>query len=228
MNDVSYSRQTLDTPNPIARFAHRRRYEMSISFAAQESGRGQTLLDYGCGEGHFLEILAKRRPDLGLVGFDPYSQHGGGAYRKVGATDAVTPGSVDILTCFEAMEHLTPPETQSFLDDAALLLAPAGKIVISVPIIGGPPVLVKEANRILLHRRRSDYSARELLMAAFLGRPAPRALNVKTSHKGFDFRQIVPTVASAGFALRRTQHSPFTALPWWANSQVFLVFSRGG
>ena len=58
----------------------------------------------------------------------------------------------------------------------------------SVPIMTGPAMLLKELSRSILFRRRSDMTASESLKAAFLGIPARRADDIKTSQRGFDWR----------------------------------------
>jgi 2-polyprenyl-3-methyl-5-hydroxy-6-metoxy-1,4-benzoquinol methylase len=223
---VDYSRQTVDNPNPVARFAHRRRYAASLGLTVNESRFGVVVLDYGCGEGQFLKMLADRRPDLKLLGYDPFSIHGGGAYRKVDSISEVNSSSVGIVTCFETLEHLDEAEMDDFLVEARRLLPRTGKLIVSVPIIGGPTILLKEANRMVLHRKRTDYTIRELLTAAVLGRPAPRPPNVKGSHKGFDYHHVPARVTEAEFRLRQSLLSPFPSMPWWCNSQAFFVFAR--
>lgn len=221
-----YARQTLNAPNPIARFAHRRRYAVSLDFTVALANSTDAVLDYGCGEGNFLTMLGSRRPDLNLVGFDPFSSHEGASYRKVTTTAEVDSNTVDLLTCFETLEHLDASEAEKFLTEASRLLSRRGELLLSVPIIGGPTLLLKEANRMVLHRRGTDYTAKELAAAAFLGRPARRASDIKASHKGYDFRSLSPLVCRSGFSLTRQLLSPFPKAPWWANSQVFYVFAQ--
>lgn len=217
---VSYAAQTLDTPNPIARYAHRRRYEASFARVSGEVRDGGTVFDYGCGQGDFLNTLADLRPDLTLIGFDPESGHEAERYTPVGDPTAVEPASVDLVCCFETLEHLYDDEIASFLDTADRVLVPGGDVLISVPVIGGPTLLLKEANRAILFRRRSDYTARELLAAAFAGRPAPRPDDIRVSHKGFDFRSLLARLGERCDVVD-VSRSPFPTLPWWLNSQVF-------
>lgn len=230
---VDYRAQTLDTPNPIARYAHRQRYRASFARVAgarptddaERAGgggvrQGGTVLDYGCGQGDFLHELAELRPDLTLLGFDPESGHVADRYTPVDDMAAVPSGSVDMVCCFETLEHLYPDEIASFAAEATRVLAPGGEVTISVPVIGGPTLLLKEANRALLFRRRSDYSARELLAASLTGRPAPRPSDIRVSHKGFDFRRLLDVLGDR-FTVVDTSYTPFPALPWWLNSQVF-------
>ena len=134
-------------------------------------------------------------------------------------------GSVDLVCCFETLEHLYDDEIRTFLDDAERVLVPDGEVSISVPVIGGPPLLLKEANRAVLFRRASDYSARELAAASLVGRPAPRPADIRVSHKGFDFRALLAAVGER-FEVTDTAYTPFPVLPWWLNSQVFARMRR--
>jgi SAM-dependent methyltransferase len=222
---VSYSAQTLETPNPIARYAHRQRYEASFARVASEVPQGGSVLDFGCGQGDFLNTLADLRPDLVLLGFDPESDHEPDRYAPVRSIDDVPDASVDVVCCFETLEHLYDDEIAAFLDAADRVLVPGGAVSISVPVIGGPTLLLKEANRVLLFRRRSDYSARELMAASLAGRPAPRPDDIRVSHKGFDFRVLLAEVGER-FEVTDTAYTPFPALPWWLNSQVFARLHR--
>jgi SAM-dependent methyltransferase len=222
---VSYAAQTLDTPNPIARYAHRQRYKASFDRVTGEVRDGGTVFDYGCGQGDFLNTLADLRPDLRLIGFDPESGHDAERYTPIDDPAMVEPASVDLVCCFETLEHLYDDEIASFLATADRVLVPGGEILISVPVIGGPTLLLKEANRAVLFRRRSDYSAPELLAASFAGRPAPRPDDIRVTHKGFDFRALIARL-SERLDVSDLACSPFPALPWWLNSQVFARLRR--
>lgn len=218
--EVSYGAQTLDTPNPVARYAHRQRYKASFDRVTQEVRQGATVLDFGCGQGDFLNTLAELRPDLTLYGFDPESAHVPDRYTLVDDMAEVPSGSVDLVCCFETLEHLYDGEIDAFLSEAARVLVPGGEVSISVPVIGGPTLLLKEANRAVLFRRRSDYSARELLAASLVGRSAPRPDDIRVSHKGFDFRALLRRLGEC-CEVSDVSCTPFPALPWWLNSQVF-------
>jgi len=225
--EVSYSQQTLDTPNPIARFAHRQRAKLSLDGVVRDAPRGAAVLDYGCGDGAFLNALAARRPDLELLGFDPESNHVPDAYTSIDDVAGVPDRSAALVCCFETLEHLYPAEIDTFVSEAARVAVPGGEVLISVPVIGGPTLLLKEANRALLFRRGTDYSAGELLAASFAGRPAPRPDDIRVTHKGFDFRPLL-TRLGCDLHLLDTACSPFPRLPWWLNSQVFARFATPG
>jgi SAM-dependent methyltransferase len=224
---VTYAAQTFDTPNPIARYAHRQRYKASFDRVTGEVRDGGTVFDYGCGQGDFLNTLADLRPDLTLIGFDPESGHEAERYTAIGDPATVAAASVDLVCCFETLEHLYDAEIASFLGTADRVLVPGGAILISVPVIGGPTLLLKEANRAVLFRRRSDYAPRELLAASLAGRPAPRPDDIRVTHKGFDFRALLARLGER-FEVADVTCSPFPALPWWLNSQVFARLGRRG
>lgn len=46
---------------------------------------------------------------------------------------------------------------------------------------------------------------------------------IDITHKGFDFRGLIQRLDNE-YTLTGRFHSPFAALPWWLNSQVFLTF----
>jgi hypothetical protein len=217
---VEYRRQTVDTPNPIARFAHRQRYRLSLDRVAQELRQNATVLDYGCGDGEFLQSLADLRPDLSLYGYDPESGHTANGYRAVQDMGEISAESIDLVCCFETLEHLYEDEIAEFLGDSTRVMKDDARMTVSVPVIGGPPLLLKELNRMVLFRKATDYSLGELAAASLRGRPAPRPVDIRHSHKGFDFRALGERLAER-FAITEVAYSPFGRLPWWLNSQVF-------
>lgn len=50
-----YAEHTYNSKNMLQRFAHRMRFKKSLNL--MPSGREIRLLDYGCGDGFFLNIL---------------------------------------------------------------------------------------------------------------------------------------------------------------------------
>ena len=76
MDTVPYEKQTVDSPNPIARFAHRARLKRSKRLLMSLLGESAVLLDYGCGQGRFLHDIASdikvQKPGVVLLGYDPY------------------------------------------------------------------------------------------------------------------------------------------------------------
>lgn len=222
---VRYSKQTLDNPNPIARYAHRRRYELSVGRVLEILGQGQSLLDFGCGQGDFLNQIASVRNDAKLYGFDPESGHDSNRYIVTSSMGEIEASAIDVFSCFETIEHLLAHERADLFADVRRVLKPSGTLIASVPIVGGPTLLLKEANRLLLFRRRSDYSLWELLLASILCVPGKRSADPRVSHKGFDFRETEHELRD-NFILKQMFFSPFPMMPWQLNSQVFFVCAK--
>jgi SAM-dependent methyltransferase len=96
------------------------------------------VLDIGCGNGGFLASLGRLGPHE-LHGFElpgsaaERARSVPGLHLHVGAFSAqeFSPGSIRLITLFHVIEHL--PDPGSFLDSAALLLQPGGRLRISLP-----------------------------------------------------------------------------------------------
>lgn len=221
---IPYNKQTLDTPNPIARFSHKARYKFSLNKVLDYLNPNGILLDFGCGDGSFLRKLAIARPEAVLYGFDPESDQDATSYNRIGTLDELKDQSVDVVCCFETFEHLYANEKEQFYIDAKRVLSKNGKIIVSVPIIGGPMLLVKDLNHRILYKRRSEYSLKELLLASFFFKVALRPKNLRITHKGFNFRDVERETFTK-FNMVEKLYSPFPLLPWFLNSQLFLVLS---
>lgn len=229
MIEVPYEKQTVDNPNPLARFSHRARMSRSRRLVKPFLTGTATLLDYGCGQGRFLhELAAEIKPSergVTLLGYDPYQSAQFDGYRIVSDPGDIAPGSVDMFTILEVCEHLTDSETEEFIEFAAKVLSPNGRLLVSVPIEIGPAVLAKELSRCILHRRRPEMTTREWLRAAFRGVPARRAENVKNSHRGYDFRATQDRLLST-FSCLHVEFSPLPFDGWYGQSQVIMMFSQ--
>jgi SAM-dependent methyltransferase len=227
--DVPYEQQTVDHPNPIARFSHRARMRKSRRLVKPFLTGSARLLDYGCGQGRFLHDLAKEmkaaEPQVELLGYDPYQSAQFDGYRVVSDPTQIAPQSVDIVTILEVCEHLTDPETDEFLEFAASVMSPHAKLLVSVPIEIGPALLIKEPSRCILHRRRSDVKFSELLRAAFFGKPAQRAENVKLSHRGYDWR-VTRRRFEQVFECEHLEFSPLPYRSWYGQSQAIMLFGK--
>jgi SAM-dependent methyltransferase len=225
MRDVAYQDQTFNTPNPIARYAHRARLRYSLNSTDPLLPRNGVLLDFGCGTGDFLQAFSAIRPDADLIGYEPYLCPSTGAFARVASMEDVGVESIDLLCAFEVLEHLSDDDLARFMEHGRRLLKPSGIVVVSIPIIGGLTLVLKEVNRMVLFRRRSEYTMPELLKATLFGISAPRPEDRKPTHKGFDFRAL-RGMLSAGFHLESEAVCPFRGLPWWLNSQIFLTLRK--
>ena len=113
--------------------ARRRSYERGLDLVGD--GRGRTLLDYGCGYGHFLQ-LAHTRGWSGR-GFEPAA-----AVRDqiVADRDLCVVGTIqdsldaapfDVVTLWDVLEHLDPP--LDHLELLSTLVRPGGVALVRVP-----------------------------------------------------------------------------------------------
>ncbi len=218
---VPYRVQTIDHPNPIARYAHQARYRTSLDLISELLPANGVILDFGAGEGELLRRVSALRPDVRLIAFEPYMTVTGPNIELCTAWDQVQDRSVDLLCAFETLEHVDDNLVALFLLEANRVCRAGAAMVISVPIMQGMALPLKEASRSFLFRRSSDHSLVELAVALFGGR-VPRAKNVLLSHKGFDHRVLKKLLLSK-FNMTATRHSPFARLPWWCNSQVFYI-----
>jgi 2-polyprenyl-3-methyl-5-hydroxy-6-metoxy-1,4-benzoquinol methylase len=128
-----------------------------------------TVLDVGCGAGGMLAPLARYGE---VMGIDTSAElvelcHERGFGRVVvgsAYTLPATPGSVDLLTLFDTIEHV--PDDERVLRECRRVLAPRGLLFLSTPAY---QFLYANNDRVAHHERR--YTARELrrkLLAADL------------------------------------------------------------
>lgn len=227
-NDATtYDGNTINSPNPLARFAHRTRVKNALKLAEDRIPAGR-ILDYGCGTGVFIRAVNERKPDTAF-GYDAFLKTSLDPTLKIyGEFDEVRQHApFATVTLFETIEHLWDDEINQFLDRAASVLEADGKVLISGPIEVGPALLLKEFNRRVVRRsKKSPYKLGELFKAAFLGQAGPRAEDVKNSHRGFDFREAIKKIEKHGWRVEVLGYSPIRFLGWYGNSQVFMQAQR--
>ena len=221
-----YDAQTINSPNPFARFAHRNRIKRSLEYTIPRTKLGK-ILDYGCGSGVLVSRLNKIKSDS-AVGYEPYMRERTQQNLPIYSDyqDALRLGPYHTVTLFETIEHLTRDELEEFLQRCTEVLDAKGSILISAPIEIGPALLLKEANRTLQRIPKPQYGFLELIKAAFLGIPGRRAENIKSHHKGYDFRRTLDFLASRGWSSTILSYGPLPLKHWYGNSQVFYLASR--
>jgi hypothetical protein len=222
-HNVPYEIQTLKNPNPVARFAHQARYRTSLRLAEHYAPKGGTVIDFGAGQGEFLHQLGKSRSDLQMFAFEPFMHIAYPEIEAIPSMDYLGIKTIDLLCAFETLEHLAPDYVDQFILQAHRICKPNATIIISVPIMQGIGLPIKEASRAILFHCLSDYSFAELIRGT-CGLQVNRATNIIASHKGFDHRTLYPRL-SAEFQTADRFFGPFRALPWWCNSQAFFVFT---
>ncbi|MGZ4924793.1 MAG: class I SAM-dependent methyltransferase [Halobacteriota archaeon] len=83
--------------------------------------RGDTLLDYGCGSGHFVRYA--REHGIRAEGYDPYSEKFGDA--------SVLDRCYDFVTAQDVLEHVDDP--RALVDDLRSYVGPGGRMAIGTP-----------------------------------------------------------------------------------------------
>jgi 2-polyprenyl-3-methyl-5-hydroxy-6-metoxy-1,4-benzoquinol methylase len=222
VREISYEEQTVKSANPLARFAHRTRVTMAINLVAGVCPNYGTVVDFGAGPGLFLHTLGEARPDLTLVGCEPYMEPAYPELKYTESIDSVDTHSVDVLTAFEVCEHLHENELGALLDDTSRILKPNGVLVISVPIMVGLAILPKVSNWMIRNRSlTTEYTPAEVLKA-MVGMRVSRPRDPRTTHKGFDFRELRELVKER-FCIEAAHMSPVPSMPWWLSSQYFMI-----
>jgi SAM-dependent methyltransferase len=82
---------------------------------------GKTLLDYGCGSGHFVRYARER--GVQADGYDPYSEEFGDA--------SVLNRRYDFVTAQDVLEHVDDP--RGLVNDLRSYVAPSGCVAIGTP-----------------------------------------------------------------------------------------------
>lgn len=222
MREISYDQQTVNSANPLARYAHRTRMAVALNLVKNLCSPAATVVDFGAGPGLFLHTLGQERSDIRLVGHDPYMAPTFPEVKYAESLNSVEASSVDVMTTFEVCEHLYPDEIDRLLSDASRILKPNGALVISVPVMYGLAIVPKVMNWMIRGRTfKSEYSTPEMFRAIF-GLPVSRPENPRITHKGFDFRELRDTV-SKRFVIDSVYRSPMPSVPWWMSSQYFMI-----
>lgn len=248
----TYARKQLFGGCALLSWSHRRRFETALELVTPFAGR--PLLDYGCGDGTFLALAHSRFPDAvglevdpGLVatGRERFGQLAGLQFMLVNESDALPPNSFGVVLCTEVLEHCLPDAVDAVLARIRRLVASDGRVVISVPVETGLPLIVKQAARAVAARRvSSDYRHRErytlgefLRMLAPGDRPpidrpaydaqfASGTPNRYHGHKGFNWRAMRRTIDGT-FRVLETRFSPVPWLgPQFASQAWFVCAPR--
>jgi SAM-dependent methyltransferase len=244
-----YAAKQLHSGDRLISWSHRRRFERGLALAGDLAG--QRILDYGCGDGTFLALLHEgRSAPAAAVGAEIDPRIVADCRRRFAGLpsvrfvdvaslqDAAETESYDAVFCMEVLEHVVDP--MPILGDFARLLRPGGRLVISVPIETGPPVVVKQIVRRVAGWRgigdypgTSSYGALEMVRSVFAGaqqhirRPIFPTADGRQfhDHKGFNWRVLRAAVAGR-FELVRTAMSPFDWAGAHLSTQAWFVARR--
>lgn len=225
---MSYHGNTYDSPNPLIRFAHRRRLEKALEMIGNSANL--RLLDYGCGDGLFLAKLAQRHHCADRIfGFEPYMnvlpKSNINIFREWESAEQQFQGdqAATIVTCFEVFEHLPLDKQAQALVQIRRVLRQDGRLIISVPIECGLPSLPKNIFRYMrFSRTQYDIYNLKNIVKSVLSIPIPecRSGSDYLSHMGFYFKDLEKIIEQYFLIIKKT-YSPFFVLGASWNSQVF-------
>lgn len=238
-----YDKQIACKSHAIA-WSHSSRFKKALKLVG--STRIPRLLDYGCGDGTMLTMIAnraencwgadiadnqlddcrKRLADLQNTRFCNVSELRSDDFKE----------SFDVVLCMETLEHCTEKIASLVLDDLAFLCRPNGRVIISVPIETGPPFLIKKAIRLLAAwRGLSDYSyyekysMRNALRMIFascatdLERPVYGPIGSQYHpHYGFNWKKMRQKVGDI-LEIEKTTFSPLASLAGLVSSQAWFI-----
>jgi len=251
LNTISvghYHRKQLGCKSSVIGWSHGARFKMGIHLIGPCPGK---ILDYGCGDGTFLAMAADRiqqgwGADLAADQIkDCKSRFESLPNLQFCTTDALSSpchqGAYDVVTCMETLEHCVPSIVEIVLQDLARLVAPTGRVIISVPIEIGPTFLFKLVIRkIAAWRGLSDYkyyesySLKNALKMIFAGKGGTIDRPVYGgeespcySHYGFNWRALRENVRNH-FVIEQTLFSPLGFLGGLFSSQAWFVCRPNG
>src|SRR5215207_942476 len=138
-----YAKKQMGCRSRIISFSHGSRFRMACRLVKPFAGT--SLLDYGCGDGSFLAMIAEKFPVA--VGADIDAKQNADCAARFATSlkhvsfvhtstlrDPAHAARYRVVTCMETLEHVTDQIMPIVLDDLRRCLAPDGTLMISVPI----------------------------------------------------------------------------------------------
>jgi 2-polyprenyl-3-methyl-5-hydroxy-6-metoxy-1,4-benzoquinol methylase len=240
-----YASKQLFSKAGIISWSHRRRFQIGLELGRQFSG--QRVLDYGCGDGTFLAmLLTSGSPPAMGVGSELLkptveecqSRLGGPNLRFVLVDELEDTGTFEGVFCMEVLEHIVEPD--AILQRLERRLAPNGRLLISVPVEIGLPLIFKQIVRRVAgwfhigdYPGIHPYTTAEIISGLFAGSRQHLQRPVVSNqwglsfpdHKGFNWRAF-RTILAQRFEIDRIVGSPLSWLPPQLGSQVWFILRK--
>lgn len=245
-----FAKKQLASKSWLISWSHRSRFQVALQLAEQFSGK--TLLDYGSGDGTFLAMMMNTsNAPMTAVGAEVNTRVIADCRERFGQIPHLSfidvtaleeskhEGAYDGIVCMEVLEHMLDPRV--LLRKFARLLSPSGKLLISVPVETGLPLLVKQSGRRLAGWRgigdypgTTSYTFAELVKSLFasskrqhIDRPMLKHAvgDAVHDHKGFNW-MLLKKELERDFSIERIVGSPLTWLSPHLASQVWFLASK--
>ena len=173
----------------------------------------KTLVDFGCGDGYFMERVAREVPTMQLVGVDCSTNSLNIAQAACARSDygqrislvradlASTPlasASADIAVCSEVVEHLL--DDTSVLREIYRVMRPGGVLLLTTPNAGNFPSVLKASARRLLRRpmRAIPQPQGTLAECGHINEQSARYWRDALQATGFHVRAVLPVAVLYG------------------------------
>ena len=246
LQEGHYAKKQIFCKDWLISWSHSSRFQIGLRLARQFAG--QRILDYGCGDGTFLAMLmASPSSPCAAVGAEVHSELIDDCLKRlcdvpdlsfalIAELDAAAHREAyDAVFCMEVLEHVV--RVAPVLETLAGLLKPEGKLLISVPVETGAPLLVKQAARKIAgwrglgdYKYTSSYTLGEYWASLFAGtrqhitRPVYKGGDGHDfhDHKGFNWK-VLREMLRERFHLEAMFSSPITWLPPQMASQVWFI-----
>jgi 2-polyprenyl-3-methyl-5-hydroxy-6-metoxy-1,4-benzoquinol methylase len=230
-----YSKLTIENDAAIKRFSHTRRFKIALDMLKLEFG--ESVLDYGTGDGYFLISLKNKNSKAKAFGYEPVSEMFDNLLANLRdsnyldevqvfqSLDSLLDMHFEKITCFEVLEHLDRNLQKNALQNMKKMLRQDGLLLISIPIEVGFSSLIKNVLRIILGQ---EHDARNLtnIIKSFLCIHIERESSPYiSSHIGFYFHDLEKIFLEEGLLIKQIVYSPFKYWGSIVNSQIFYILS---
>lgn len=245
VSEGHFARKQIRSSSRLVSWVHRSRFERAQEIFEQFGGG--RVADIGCGDGTMLGMLMSSvSPPEMAVGLELRQIVVDDCQERYGADPRLSfvklssaffdenESGFDTVFCMEVLEHVI--DLPGVVKNLARITRPGGRVIISVPVETGLPLLAKQTARTVLGWRgvgdypgNTPYTTVELLKSVVAGdrqhieRPVLEEANIEShDHKGFNWR-FLKRLLEEHFHLERVTGTPVSWMPPSLNSQVWFV-----
>jgi 2-polyprenyl-3-methyl-5-hydroxy-6-metoxy-1,4-benzoquinol methylase len=230
---MEYADYTRNTTEPLKRIAHGRRYQQVVNLIARPL-ETDTVLDYGCGDGHLFSYFIGQLSRTKLVGYDPdpkllsqaSSEVLAGAQLTTDIDELITEwrGAFSLIYCIEVCEHLTDKALVQLFRNIRTLAAPHARVIIGVPIETGPSGFLKALYRMSKGRRQN--ASLEKAVRSLVSANIDREMTADEwfgSHTGFSHSNFRKSLQENKLEVQKTYHLPFPLMRTVMNNEIYFM-----